>query len=301
MEYVIGVDGGGTKTAFALANTGGEILAQAVLPSISYREHGLETVARRVREGIAQVLGKKPLDDVRRVVIGAPAYGENREGDRLLTQTLREVLPETPFTLVNDAEIACWGALSGRPGINVVAGTGSIAYGVDAAGRSARSGGWSEQFSDEGSCYWLGRQAMGLFCREADGRAEKSALYEILFRELKLKEDMDFIQVMEKEFLPQRSRTASLQKYLLEAALAGDASARQLYVRAAEEICALAMGVRTQLCFEGTVPVSMTGGLLHSGELVETPLRELLAAQNMVYVPCEGDPLRGAVLLACGG
>ena len=301
MEYVIGVDGGGTKTAFALADTRGKILAQAVLPSISYREHGLAAVAQRLRGGITQVLGGKSLGDVRRVAVGAPAFGENHEGDRLLTQAIREVLPETPFTLVNDAEIACWGALCGRPGINVVAGTGSIAFGVDAAGCSARSGGWSEQFSDEGSCYWLGRQAMGLFCKEADGREKKDALYEILFRELKLREDMDFIRVMELDYLPQRSRTAGLQRYLLEAARAGDVSARQLYVRAAEEICALAMGVRGQLHFEGVVPVSVTGGLLHSGTLVETPLRELLAEQNMVYVPCEGEPLQGAVLLACRG
>ena len=301
MEYVIGVDGGGTKTAFALANANGEILTKTVLPSISYREHGLEAVAQRVREGIAQVLGERSLQDVHRVVIGAPGYGENHEGDRLLDQTLRQLLPQTPFTLVNDAEIACWGALSGKPGINVVAGTGSIAFGVDITGRTARSGGWSEQFSDEGSCYWLGRQAMGLFCKEADGRAKKDALYEILFRALKLKEDMDFIQIMEREYLPQRSRTAALQQYLLEAALAGDVSARQLYARAAEELCELAMGVRGQLSFENTVPISVTGGLLHSGALVEMPLRELLAAQGMAYVPCEGEPLQGAVLLACRG
>ena len=112
---------------------------------------------------------------------------------------------------------------------------------------------------------------------------------------------MDFIRVMELDYLPQRSRTAGLQRYLLEAARAGDVSARQLYVRAAGEICALAMGVRGQLHFEGVVPVSVTGGLLHSGTLVETPLRELLAEQNMVYVPCEGEPLQGAVLLACRG
>ena len=301
MNYVIGVDGGGTKTAFALADPSGKILAQTVLPSISYREHGLSTVAQRLREGTEQVLSGLPLTQVTRVAVGAPGYGEDLDGDKLLEQTVASAFPGVEVKLVNDAEIACWGALSGRPGINVVAGTGSIAFGRDPKGRTARSGGWSEFFSDEGSCYWLGKQAMGLFCKEADGRAPKSRLYELLRQELDLGEDISFIRIMEQEYLPQRSRTASLQRFLLQAAQEGDEAARELYVSAARELCSLARGVKNQLGFAGSVPGSLTGGLLHSGKLVEEPLKALLEEENMTYLSCEGSPLQGAVLLACQG
>ena len=68
------------------------------------------------------------------------------------------------------------GALAGEDGINIVAGTGSIAYG-EYRGRSARAGGWGELFSDEGSAYWLAREGLRLFSRMSDGRAPRGALY----------------------------------------------------------------------------------------------------------------------------
>ena len=77
MEYVIGVDGGGTKTAFALADRGGAILAQAVLPSISYREHGMEMVSSRLQSGVKELLAAADasMEDVKFVAVGAPGYG----------------------------------------------------------------------------------------------------------------------------------------------------------------------------------------------------------------------------------
>lgn len=300
MEYVIGVDGGGTKTAVALADRDGNLLAQTVLESISYREHGMEAVARRLRAGTERVLAQAglPAEAVRAAAVGAPGFGENPGGDRALKETVAAAFPGIPAAVVNDAQIAYYGALGGAPGINLVAGTGAIAYGEDGRGGAARSGGWSEQFSDEGSCYWLGRMAMGLFCKEADGRAPEGALYRLLREELGLKDDLDFITVMERDYLPDRGRTAGLQALLLQAARAGDGAAIALYRRACGELAQLAGGVRGRLQFAGAAPVSLTGGLLHAGELVAGPLAELLAAEGMVYQPCKGAPLDGAVYLA---
>lgn len=301
MKYVIGVDGGGTKTAFALADLKGNILHQIVLPSISYREHGIERVNNCLREGVQWLLNAAGVGAAQVVsaAVGVPCYGENQQEDVILERAVRNALGRIPTVIVNDAQNAYYGALSCGCGINVVAGTGSIAYGEDENGHSARSGGWSERFSDEGSCYWLGRMAMGLFCKEADGRLPKAALYHILTDALSLKNDMDFIEVVEQRILPIRSEVAQFQKYLLEAAKAGDASAKELYAQACAELKQLAVGVRNQLAFQSPILVSMTGGLSHAGEFVEEPLRRMLAEEGMVYVPCKGSPLDGAVLLAC--
>ena len=301
MKYVIGIDGGGTKTAFALADASGNILIQTVLPSISYREHGMDKVAIRLREGILYLTnhaGIKP-NQVELAAVGVPGYGENAQMDRMLEQTVTDVYPAISKVLVNDAQNAFYGALSCRSGINIVAGTGSIAYGEDDNGGSARSGGWSERFSDEGSCYWLGKMAMGLFCKEADGREPKGALYQILMQALNLKDDFSFIEAVERDVLPIRSHVAQFQKYLLQAAKQGDDAARALYGEACRELTLLAAGVKRQLNFDGNISVSLTGGLIHAGEFVEKPLSRMLAAQGMVYHPCEGSPLEGAVRLAC--
>lgn len=301
MKYVIGVDGGGTKTAFALADLQGQILAQTVLPSISYREHGMEKVAARLREGVAWLLAETGIqrEQILVAAVGVPCYGENAQEDVVLEGTVRGALEEIRTVIVNDAQNAYYGALSCRSGINVVAGTGSIAYGEDGNGSSARSGGWSERFSDEGSCYWLGKMAMGLFCKEADGRAPKGALYHILTENLNLADDMSFIEVVERDVLPMRSEVARFQKYLLQAAKQGDKAAKDLYLQACRELASLAAGVKNQLHFEGAIQVSLTGGLIHAAEFVEEPLRAMLAEQGMTYIPCEGSPLQGAVLLAC--
>ena len=301
MKYVIGVDGGGTKTAFALADLQGKILCQIVLPSISYREHGMERVSTCLREGVAWLLNAASASAAQVVTaaVGVPCYGENPQEDLVLEHTVQEALGQIPVVIVNDAQNAYYGALSCGCGINVVAGTGSIAYGEDENGRSARSGGWSERFSDEGSCYWLGRMTMGLFCKQADGRLPKAALYHILTEALSLKNDMEFIEVVEQRILPIRSEVAQFQKYLLQAAKAGDVSARELYVQACRELTQLAMGVKNQLDFQSPVNVSLTGGLSHAEEFVAESLRRMLAEAGMVYVPCMSSPVEGAVLLAC--
>lgn len=300
MRYLIGIDGGGTKTAFALAKTDGTVVRTLELDSTSYREHGIREVIQRLEEGVSTVLKAEGADraDLELLAVGAPGYGENAAQDETLARSVRAHFAPVPVYLCNDAVVAYYGALNGRPGINLVAGTGAIAYGENEAGASARSGGWSEHFSDEGSCYWLGKMAMGLFCKEADGRKPKAALYDIFRREFGLQDDMSFVAVMEEQYLPCRKKVASLQRLLLQAALQGDASACELYACACGELAQMAAGIRRQLSYEGGCPVSLTGGITHARELVWEPLRKRLADQGMELVQGEKSPVEGAAILA---
>lgn len=115
----------------------------------------------------------------------------------------------------NDVEAGWAGSLGMEPGIHLVSGTGSIAFGKNKAGKSKRSGSWSAFFGDEGSCCWLGRRTMELFSKQADGRIPVGPLYHMMRERFQLKQDMDFIACMEAEYIPVRSKTASLQKLLL--------------------------------------------------------------------------------------
>ena len=80
--------------------------------------------------------------------------------------------------------------MAGRDGVNIVAGTGSIGYG-EFEGRSARAGGWGELFGDEGSAYWVARQALTLFSQMSDARADQGPLYELLRQHFKVGNDLD--------------------------------------------------------------------------------------------------------------
>ncbi|QRG86271.1 N-acetylglucosamine kinase [Bulleidia sp. zg-1006] len=300
-SYVMGVDGGGTKTAFALSKKDGIILSYIELSSINYHEYGIETCKEIIQSGIATLLKSSgiSMEEVEAICFGLPCYGENRELDNSIERALNESLKIPNKIYVNDGVVAYFGALDGCPGINIVSGTGSIAYGMDEKGKIARVGGWSEQIGDEGSCYWIAKKGLELFCKEADGRLKKGALYDLCYQYYSLVEDWDFVKVIEKHFLQNRRNTASFQKVVLEAARLKDEEAIKLYELAAKELVLHAVALKRQLHFNETqVFVSLTGGLLNAKEFIIEPLTKELKESGFQYCAYKKSPLEGALLLA---
>ena len=231
MKLLLGVDGGGTKTAFLLTDQTGRTLAEDTAPGSSYKQIGIDPVAKQLLSGAKRCLDAAgaPWEALAGVCLGLPCLGESAEGDSALLTSLRRAFSTVALLNVNDAEVGFSGSLAGDEGVNIVAGTGSIAFGRNSRGETARCGGWSEFFGDEGSCYWAGRRTMELFSKEADGRLPKNALYEIIRMEFSLAEDFAFIDLMERAFLSSRRKVASLQPLLERAARAGDAAAAEIY------------------------------------------------------------------------
>ena len=177
---------------------------------------------------------------------GLPAYGED---SRLLDRF--DALPAAPlssgrYRCGNDVVCGWAGALACEDGINVVAGTGSIGYG-EYQGRTARAGGWGELFSDEGSAYWMAREALKLFSRMSDGRASRGALYDILRRHFSLQDDLDLCAAIYGQSVAQRSQFGALSRLVAQAAAAGDVQAHGLFAQAAEELAQIIHAVRGQL------------------------------------------------------
>ena len=298
MQYYIGVDGGGTKTAIAAAGQDASTFAFTQTGSASWREYGIASVIETIKQAIETLpLGKE--DSIAGMALGLPCYGESAEGDRALEQALPAAFPDIPLYLTNDVEVGWAGSLGLSPGINVVAGTGAIAFGKDQAGKSARSGGWSEFFGDEGSCYWMGRQVMALFSKQSDGRMQRDALYETVRSALSITNDFDFIDLMHEEYLPQRDKVASLQLLAKQAALAGSESAKALYADAAAELCLLVRAIRDSLSFESEpFLVSYVGGLWKSEDLVLPQFAKGIADLGGKVVLPRFGPAEGALLLA---
>jgi N-acetylglucosamine kinase-like BadF-type ATPase len=180
-----------------------------------------------------------------------------------------------------------------------VAGTGSIAYGKDSQGRTVRCGGWSDFFGDEGSCYWIGRKAMEYFSKQADGRMSRDELYAIFRRELGIKNDISFIDIIHDKYIGYRKQVASLQLLVEKAALAGSVSAKSIYADAVYELCLLITAVRAQLEFKETPwAVSYSGGLFKARDLVLRQFKEAIEKEGgKIVSPCF-EPVEGALLLA---
>jgi N-acetylglucosamine kinase-like BadF-type ATPase len=201
----------------------------------------------------------------------------------------------------NDAVCGWAGAFAGEDGINLICGTGSMAYG-EYRGRSARAGGWGELFSDEGSAYWLAREGLNLFSRMSDGRAARGLFYDIVRRHFELEADLDLCGAIYGKEQFQRSRLAALAPLVTEAAAAGDAAAAALLERAADELVELTDAVRSSLEIPDDVvtKVSHAGGMFRKRQLLLARLRHRLQRDGKRYelVEPQLSPTAGAALYA---
>ena len=278
MKTFLGVDGGGTKTRFLLIDETGRVLASHREGPAYYLEIGLDELCRMLARGIEQTLraGQVSAQDLSYAFLGLPAYGEDSKLLPALDAAPAQALPHRRYRCDNDMVCGWAGALAGAEGINIVSGTGSIAYG-ELAGRKARAGGWGELFSDEGSSYWLAREGLRLFARMSDGRSPLGPLYEHVRRHFALAHDLDLCGAIYGKDMAQRSHFAQLSQLLTAAAAEGDPAARELFDRAAQELADLVDAVRRQLQVpaDASVAVSSSGGMFQPGN----GLREALGAE----------------------
>jgi len=298
LRYYIGIDGGATKTAICAANLDNLPLRYAKTTGSSWRESSAGNVAQNLKVTVTGLIGEG-FGEIAGIAMGLPCYGESDAGDHSLEEAINEAFAGIPHYITNDVEVGWAGSLALAPGVNVVAGTGTIAFGKDYNGKSSRSGGYSEFFSDEGSCYWIGRKVLEFFFKQADGRMPKDELYEVVCREFNLRDEMSLIDIIHVEYAGYRDRMASLQLLAEKAALAGSSSAQSIYDDAVRELCLLATAIRNQLDFIGKPwTVSYSGGLFKAGDLILPQFSKGIEKENGILAAPLLAPVDGAVLLA---
>jgi N-acetylglucosamine kinase-like BadF-type ATPase len=281
----------------------GQILASHLEGSAYYLEIGLDGLKSMLGRGIRITLQQAGVraEELTHTFVGIPAYGEDRSVLGLLDATPSEALPRNSYHCGNDMVCGWAGALAGGDGVNIVAGTGSIAYG-EYKGRAARAGGWGELFSDEGSAYWVAREGLQLFSRMSDGRSPRGPLHERVREHFALQEDLDLCAAVYGTDVGQRSRLAQLSKVVAEAAAAGDPAARELFLRAAREMIELIDAVRVglQVPREVRLAVSYSGGMFQLRVLLLEPLAALLCdpMRNYELQSAALPPDAGAALYA---
>ena len=303
MSTYLGIDGGGSKTAFLLINDAGQVLASHTEGPAYYLQIGWDAMRAMLARGIQATLAEAALTPsaLSFAFLGLPSYGEDSGLIAALDAAASPPLDPGRYRCGSDAVCGWAGALAGEDGINIIAGTGSMTYG-EYAGRAARAGGWGELFSDEGSAYWIARQGLNLFSRMSDGRIERGPLYEILRRHFELKSDLDLCAAIYDPAQGQRSNLAALAPLVAEAARHGDARASALFTEAADELLLLVDAVHGQLAVppQTTLSVSYSGGLFQQRELLLAPLLARLATRSARYrvVAPRLPPAAGAALYA---
>lgn len=295
----LGVDGGGTKTAFTVYDERLVAADRLVLPTCHYAQAGIDGMRDVLAQGIAWAHNAGLLGVPYGIGFSICGYGENAEADAAIAGTARDLAGNHPFTLVNDVEAAWAAGLDMADGIALIAGTGSIVLGVRGEHRQ-RCGGWDYEIGDEGSGGWMGRELLRAFTRQADGRDARGPLYDLVREELALADDFDIIAFAQAH-IADRTRIAALSQVACRAAEAGDASALDIFRRAAHEeadmVAALVRSLFGDLADTlESVPVTYIGGTFRAGQLILEPLAAALPSCCKLVAPAH-EPDLGAVLI----
>lgn len=303
MKYYLGIDGGGTKTKFTLATKDVEIVKEYIGPACHYLQCGYDGLSEIMAAGIEKVTegaGLKP-EDIAFAFAGIAGYGDVINDAPKIRAAVKKGLGEVPFEIGNDCENALAGALGTIPGINIIAGTGSVGCGVNEAGDYARCGGWHHVLGgDEGSGYWIGWSLIKEFQRQSDGRDEKTALYNAVCNTLSLRTDDQIVTRVVEEWNLDRTKIASLAPVCQMLYDAGDPHAKAILTEAANELAEFAIALHRKLGFDSSeeIPCSGTGGIFKMGDCIIGPFSEALKKHGMKYAAPLMEPDLGAVLLA---
>jgi len=267
--YTIGIDGGGTRTRAVLLDREGIECARATGGSSNYHTAGLQATEASLREAIAGVLGQAGIgiDQVHRIGLGMA--GVARPDDLVALRAIVERIGSFRYTvLTHDAEAALVGGAGRRYGVVLIAGTGAIAYGVNAQGDARRVDGWGPLLGDDGSAYWIGRASLRAVARASDARGPATALQASLFEHLGLDDVQQLVPcVYSKDFGP--AQVAALAPLVCTAARTGDAVAQEIVRQAGKHLAATLGTVIAGLDMAGEAfDAVLAGGLLQGEDLV---------------------------------
>jgi N-acetylglucosamine kinase-like BadF-type ATPase len=296
--FVLGIDAGGSKTLAYLAADDGSVVAQGRGGPANLQASGELDVEKVLHDVVEQVIGDRP------VTIGAVCLGMagmDRPGDEAVARAMMRRLGFRRRTLVvNDALIALTAGAGDGPGLVLVSGTGSIAYGRNAQGLAARAGGWGFAIGDEGSGYWIGRRALAAVMRAADGREPATQLTGLVLAHFGLEREDGLVAEIYERGL-RRDVIAALGGVVARAHAEGDAVAGEILALAAGELALAAGSVASRLGLRGEAfPTVLAGGLFKAVPWLEVAVRDRMAevAPRSVVAPLTVEPAMGAVRLA---
>jgi len=253
-----GVDGGGTKTTVVLVDASGTERARITSSTSNVAVIGHDHAGKVLRSSM-EAAREQAGNGARIAGAWLGLSGSDRpEDQRRLRPFVDDLAPTIRMT--NDAELIL-GALPDSIGVAIVSGTGSIAFGRNAAGERVRSGGWGQIIGDEGSGYDLARRMLEAFAREVDGRGPVTSLTARLSEHLSLSEPHQLIAYV---YGPGTSKgdIAGLSNIVVEEAERGDLVAVEIVTESAGQLAETAAAAARALQFKERLPLALTGGLL---------------------------------------
>lgn len=299
--YIVGIDGGGTKTKGVIADEKGAIIATATVGATNPNSVTKEDLEVEFSDLFNQLFKKIAgrFSQVKRVFAGISGT-EHPARRKEVEVIFGQLLPnDLPFTVVNDAIIALYSGTLGKPGIVQIGGTGSISYGLNERGEDDRVGGWSYLLGEKGSGYAIGSLGLDRAFQAYDGLGEQTMLTDLFLAHFHSDEMPDLIDPIYSSKNP-KELIASLSRLVFQAADVGDAVAKEVIDQNAHYI-GEAISCLIQKLFKDLnkqIPVVLTGGIFNRLDRLQQPMAAVFLKNNLdvQLIRPKMEPIGGAVV-----
>jgi len=302
-KYVIGVDGGGTKTIAALANSEGKIFKLARTGPSSFIKVGIEETVLNITKAIKILLKNKKKIKVFSTFIGLAAVEENKEIKKVIKKKLLKK-PELSGIFKGKVVIGSDQILGFRSGTNekdgvvLISGTGSAAHGWKGK-REAHTSGWG-WLNDEGSAFWIGQKAYQVILKDLDGRGPKTLITKLVLKKLRVRTPSGIkreIYIKKNNLI---KKIASFSLLVNKTAQKGDKIAKNLLIEAGRELALSTQTVIKKLNLQRKkFPLVLIGSMFKSKIVLETVKKEIKKiAPKVKFIRPKDEPVIGAIKLA---
>ncbi|MDI1241086.1 MAG: BadF/BadG/BcrA/BcrD ATPase family protein [bacterium] len=300
-QYYLGVDGGGTKTHVALMNDAREVVGEGTAGPSNPLRVGVETAVSNIVKATDQAMDNA---GIMRVDIAAATLGlagvRRADIKQSIKASFTDQIRIRKTTVITDAEIALFATTLGKPGLVVIAGTGSVCLGKNEKGKMAIAGGWGPLAGDEGGGVGIAQTALHAVAKASDGRGIGTTLSERASEYFRASGPENLIVAI---YSPQvdNSRIAGFAKFVVAAAQDGDAVATTILQEAGSELGLAACAVIDQLGLRRhKVPIGCVGSVFNAGKiLTETMIETVhtIAPKAFLTEPAM-PPANAAALMA---
>lgn len=316
MVYVLGIDGGGTKTVCFLLNEEGKILSQGQAGASNYQTIGIEAAKQSIEAAITHAIrdflvqNNQKLISIQGLCLGLAGVG--RKEDFAVIKDLIEQIKNTPNLLINwqlkldstliksDTAIALVGGLGHLVGIVVIAGTGSQIFGQNRYGKTKRVGGWGYLLGDEGSGYYIAISGLKAALKSYDGRLGSTQLISAFQQQLNLTTIESLIEVVYRRGWTV-SQIADLAKIVNQVALTGDKIANEIIDHSIEELVfATTVAIKSLFEPDEAVEIVTTGGVFQNMNHFRSKFIQVLnrVEPTAEVISSRYEPAYGAGILA---
>lgn len=299
--YYLGIDGGGTKTKYTLVDNKLKKVMEVEGGTTHLHQVGIEGVRKEITENLNKILESLNIkeSDISYAFLGIPGYGESIEDKNKIDSLMKEII-NFPYKVDNDGLNAWAAGTACREGINVIAGTGSIAHGMNKNGVMARCGGFGPGIGDDGSAYWIAIKTINAYTKQKEGRMEITPLYDLIEEKYKISYKYEIVDIVFNQLKFNRTELAKFSIVCAEAAKLGCEICKGIFEEAAKEIFSHIRVLVKELNLKEDFVISYSGGVFKAGNLVLRPLKDLIEKSGLKCSLQEPQlsPWDGSVLLA---